>query len=170
MYEHALVFGRASGVWEEIKAAKKLFQFDLIVAVGSVGIYYPESIHCWVSYHANRFPEWISLRTRAGHPPADSFWTSRSGLRYKPVIKMQHVECYGADSGLIGVVVALQQAKHVVLAGIPLEPERGQFDTPARWDEALNHRKHWQKRLPELQDKVFSMSGWTQQLLGAPCM
>jgi len=166
MFDHALVFGRADGVWAEIEAAKRQHVFDVVVAVGSVGIDYPGHIDCWVTYHANRFPQWVKKREAKQRPPAKQYWTARSTLKYKPIFRINQIECYGGDSGLIGTLVALRLARRVTLAGIPMDPERGQYDSAeSRWDEALNHRAAWERHLPELKGRVTSMSGWTKQLL-----
>jgi hypothetical protein len=167
MYKAALVFGRAEGVWGEIEEAKRLYAFDLTVAVGSAGVDYPGHIDCWVTYHANKFPQWVQKRETRKRPAAGALWTARSGLRYKPTLHVNKVDgCEGADSGLIGVVVAMRMARKVVLAGIPMDPERGQYDSPGSyWDEGLRHRDTWLKFLPEMRGRVTSMSGWTKEIL-----
>lgn len=170
---NALVIGAAGGVWEEIEAAKQLCQFDVIVAVKRIGYDYPHHIDHWVSFHAALFPDWIALRRRKGYPDVPYYWTStyRGNARYGNEaygVKLNLIKCEGGSSGLIGAMVGLRYAHRVVLAAIPMDPERGHYNKEGSWREAVKHRKSWEDALPELQGRVRSMSGWTKELLGEP--
>lgn len=71
------------------------------------------------------------------------------------------------SSGLYAVKYALQRkATHVTLAGVSMD-EQPHFDgRPFKmWN---NYRPAWKANLPALKGKVFSLSGWTAQLLGEP--
>lgn len=171
MHECALVFGRAVGVWDEVKAAKRLCNFDLVIAVGSAGVDYPTHIDHWVTFHVDLFRHWCELRAKAGRSRVESFWTANyrgSPLHPNYNWPLKRVDCNGGSSGLIGTMVGLKLAKRVVIAGIPMDPNRNQYDKNAPWTEAMKHRKAWETYLPQLKDRVRSMSGWTQTLLGAP--
>lgn len=171
-----LVFGAAGGVWEEVAAAKELTSFDVVVAVKRVGYEYPEHIDHWVSFHAAMFPDWIIKRQKKGYPECPNYWTStyKGNVRYRrgetKYPNVHRVVCEGGSSGLIGVMVALKVSPNpkIVLAGIPMDPDRGHFNKKGPWHEAVKHRKAWETYLPDLKDNVRSLSGWTQQLLGAP--
>lgn len=172
MKKRALVFGRAVGVWDEITAAKAICDFDVVIAVGSAGVDYNGRIDHWVSFHIDLLPHWTDQRVKAGGSRVDSYWTaiyqgSPLYIHFKHPLKRVH--CNGGSSGLIGAMVGLELAEHVVLAGIPMDPDRHQYDHPAKaWDEALKHRKAWMTYLPKIGDRVRSMSGWTRELLGEP--
>lgn len=169
---NALVFGAAGGVWDEVAAAQQLTSFDAIIAVKRVGYDYPGHIDHWVSFHVGMFPDWIERRRRRGYPEVANYWAStyRGNIRVRDEIKhplVQRVHCEGGSSGLIGVMVALKLGiDKVVLAGIPMDPDRAHYNSQQPWQEALQHRGAWQTYLPKLQGKVRSMSGWTQTLLG----
>lgn len=166
----ALVFGRAVGVWDEMVQAQAFASFDTIIGVGSASADYPGHLDCIVSFHVELIGTWVALRHKRGYPPARRLVTcQRRGLRmyYKDI---ETVQCEGGSSGLIATFAGLDlyKADHVVLAGVPMDPDKGQYDTKQRWREAIKHRTAWNTNLPKLQGKVKSMSGWTQQLLGAP--
>lgn len=169
----ALVFGRAKGVWDEVEAAKLLCSYDYVIAVGSAGLDYSGHIDCWVTYHASLFPDWAKRRERKGFNQARLFVSVGSPPRYRrglEVFPVTYVRCQGGSSGLIATIAALDvfKAERVVLAGIPMEADRGQYDTNAPWREANKHRAAWEAHTERLLGKVRSMSGWTQKLLGGP--
>lgn len=170
----ALVFGRANGVWGEIAHTLEIAgSFDEVFAVGSAGVDYPGPFKHWVTFHPSSFPIWIEKRSFKGYPPATYYWTNarpRKMTQSGWPIPLQFVSCQGGSSGLVAVHVALDEceADRVVLAGIPMDPERGQYDSNVPWDEALKHRGAWEMAVDKLRGRVKSMSGWTQQLLGAP--
>jgi hypothetical protein len=170
-----LVFGRAQGVWDEVSAAQQLCSFDGVIGVGSTAMAYPGPLTALVSFHAELFTFWAEQRAKQGFPPAEAYvssmykgGTTRRGQN--PKFRVQFVSCDGGSSGLIAAVAAVElfKANQVVLAGIPMVASRGQVDTGAVWREAMMHRLGWQNNLARIKDHVRSMSGWTQELLGAP--
>lgn len=171
-FRTAVIFGRAKGVWDELRAAQQLCDFDLTIAIGSAGVDYPGHIDAWVSFHAELFEFWCVRRARLGYSEVKSFWSNvqpgrRTGVRDK--VPANRVECDGGSSGLIGVMVALQLGcKGIVLAGIPMERGRGQYDTEASWTDAEQYHEAWIENLAKMRGKVKSMSGWTASLLGSP--
>lgn len=141
-------------------------RFD-VLAVNNATIYYLDRIDHAASLH---FDEWRDLRpltARKGNRLCEK--RQRNGgnsdfLIHSPVgypgIDMAWTE-YGwgkGSSGLFGVYVGLGLGyQRIVLAGIPLS---GLY---------LDHyQREWLHRLPELKDRVWSLSGWTRALLGAP--
>lgn len=179
----ALVVGRASGVWEERLAAIQLATPDTILVVNGAGVDHPGPFDHWVSWHADLFPKWLALRRQTGQEAPSSFWTARyrghtrkagrrpRGRSVPEPIPLKYVDgTFGGSSGLIAVLVALDklQVTHVILAGIPMSPERGHYDNSMSWSEGMRHRKAWTTLLPRLLPRVRSMSGWTAELLGTP--
>ena len=171
-----LIFGRAQGVWEEVEAAQKNFgPFDTIIGVGKAGIDWPHPLEHWVSFHTDLFPHWIDLRERNGYPEAGKFWScdyrGRSP-RYKPPVPLTLVKVSGGSSGFVAIYVALQgfdlPADKVVLAGIPMTNMAGHYDEDGDWAEAHKYQREWKEQFKFLEGRVKSMSGWTQELLGAP--
>jgi hypothetical protein len=172
----ALIFGRACGVWEEVAEAQRWHPYDYTLAVGSAGVDYPGGFAHWVSFHTLLLPYWAECRSKLGRTPAREYWSAKHHQspalprRSKNVVfPINYIHCDGGSSGLIAVMVALDALKvdRVVLAGIPMDPERAQYDVISQpWKEALKHRQAWESHLNKLQGRVRSMSGWTQQFLG----
>lgn len=178
MNDRALIVGRGRGVWREVTQALLMYPFEIIVCINGAGVDYPAPFHVWVSYHGYKFPEWIKARARR-HPKlleGIEYWTATSGRKVRPIEKalgLKTVPCTeGGGSGLIAVKVARQQkgARKLLLCGIPMLESFGHYDGDGPWKEANIHRKAWEKMLPELRPYVRSMSGWTQEQLGAPTM
>ena len=130
-------------------------------------------VDAWVWWHTELFPDRALRRARNGFPPVKEYW----GIKYKgrgrdypdKNITVKYYEWNeGGSSGLVAAMIALDclKADRVALVGIPMDPDAGRYDDHQRWDEALVHRQSWEKRLPSLQGRVRSYSGWTQKLLG----
>jgi hypothetical protein len=169
-----LIIGRAMGVWDEVRRAQALCDFDQTIVVNSAGCDYPGPIDHWASFHAHEFAKWSDLRRKRGYPDLrGQYWCSRSSPRWedKYTDLVSKVDCRGGSSGMIAVLVALELGKgdtRAMLAGVPLDPEAGHYDQQSEWKEASLHRKTWEQDADALRPYVRSMSGWTQGLLGAP--
>jgi len=78
------------------------------------------------------------------------------------------------DSGLYAVQIALQELGFagVILAGCPIDASGGTLCPHSEMAEptkADRFKPAWVKALPEIRERTRSMSGWTRDLLGAPC-
>lgn len=77
-------------------------------------------------------------------------------------------------SGLYAVQIALDELKAdgVILAGVPIDANAGTLAPEhSLMSDAIRvagYRPEWILALPEIKDRVRSMSGWTRDLLGAP--
>ena len=169
---NAVVLGRHTDVWEELKLAETLVggTFDVVVAVKRAGRDYDGPVHHWVAYHPELFETWIAERRREGRSEPGKLWTGiykghKLGKGLK--IPLNHIDVDGGSSGLLGAQVALSVARRVVLCGIPME-QTGRYDDEKLWPEALLYRDAWKMCLPQMNGRTRSMSGWTQELLGAP--
>ena len=166
----ALILGRAKGLFEEIAAAQAMVKFDYVLATGPMVVDYPGEVDCWVWFHTELFKDIAERRARNGHPPVKSYWS----VKYKGHVRGGHALHVnyldwngGGASGLVATLIALRELKvdRVALAGIPMTPEGGQYDSNKIWKEAKVHRQAWINILPELIGKVRSFSGWTLDLL-----
>lgn len=166
----ALIVGRAKSVWDEIAAAKALGPIDFVLVTGPIAVNYPDEIDAWVWFHTELFKDYAERRARNGFPPAKSYWGSRFNGRTRPntgvPVKYSSWNGGGA-SGLIATMIALDEYKvdRVLLAGIPMTADGGQYDSSKPWTEANKHRHAWETALPRLKGRVRSFSGWTLQLL-----
>ena len=74
----AIVVGRASGVWEELAAARALAPNHVLFAVGRVGVDLDCPIAHWASWHPDLLRSWAGQRVSAGLPLAEHHWTGVS--------------------------------------------------------------------------------------------
>ena len=167
----ALIIGRARGVWEEVAAAQAMTTFDATIVVGKAAIDYPGRIDHWVTFHTELFDVWEKVRRGRGFPDPTTYWSAiykgrpRNGPD-RPGLRL--VRCNGGASGMIGVVVALDElcVQRAVLAGIPMQDDRGHYDETKDWNEAAPYRTAWVEEANRMIGRVRSMSGWTMNLLG----
>ncbi|MFC5353557.1 hypothetical protein [Azospirillum himalayense] len=76
---------------------------------------------------------------------------------------------WNGTSALYAVRIALEHgADRVVVAGAPLDdgPHFYESDSLRRW--LAQYRMGWTKHMPQIKDRVRSMSGWTREALGHP--
>lgn len=172
----ALVIGRAAGVWDDVKAAHELIapaRFDVVVAVNVSGCDYPGEINHWVTFHVASLDKWVQRRLDKGFPLDYDFWTSPSQkhLQKRTIHPLNFIDIEGGSSGFLATFVALKFAQRVVLAGIPMVQEMGQYDTNKEWLEAKHYRAAWQVKIDKgvlSGTNVRSLSGWTMEQFGAP--
>lgn len=165
--------GRATTVWDEIAAAKALGPIDTVLVTGPIAVDYPDDIDCWVWFHTDLFAHFAQKRAAKGYSPAKSYWGiryngGRSKARVGTGANVQFIDWNeGGSSGLAAIIIAMRKygAERVMLAGVPMTIDGGQYDTSKPWGEAEKHRHAWTKNISLLQGRVRSFSGWTLQLL-----
>lgn len=162
----ALVLGGAETLPRDRIDALALFAPDLIIASNHAGRDEHGRVDHWATMHPELFPMWMRARALAGLPPAGQLWHARhrqTDLPSKPI------ESWGGSSGLLCVAVAFELGcSHIVLAGVPMQKMSRHYDDPRPWNEARQYWPAWERKLPQLQGRVKSLSGWTQELLGRP--
>lgn len=168
----AFVIGGAACVWEDLKRARNLCVPDIVAVVNDMGVDYAGKIDYWVSYHSDRLAKWADQRKKKGLPPPAQFWSGLAPVRFAPR-KLRHHTNRGGSSGMLGAYVALDegQATHVILIGVPINPEMPHYHSHNRnqaWKDGKNYQRHWRQKYDELHGRVKSMSGWTAELLGSP--
>lgn len=167
----SLVLGGAQNVYDDLRAAIDTFgEPRLVIAAKDIWITYPR-VDYVVSFHSERLPAECARRQALGLPlPAKAFiW----GLAKPPELPFEVAPVYvqGGSSGLMATMVATRLCSKVIIAGIPNDPTMKHFHDGRGnkpWVQAETFKLNWQGHYPELKDRVKSMSGWTQQLLGAP--
>lgn len=167
----AFVIGGASCVWRDWHRARALCQPHMLVLINDIGINYPEPFDVWVSYHQNLLVDWIEKRRKRGKPPAKKVYVS-TGRCKRGVKGAKTIKVRGGSSGLLATHAALTEgASHVILTGVPMDPQQGHVLNNYKVDAWLDGKKyltHWQRDYKILRSKVRSMSGFTKELLGEP--
>lgn len=164
------MIGGGSGVWRELAEARELIgdREALTVACNHAGRDCADPVDAWATMHSELMPLWIKSRAEQGHPPAKQLYHASHRAHYPEGSKP--VESWGGSSGLLCVKVALDLGcTKIILCGVPMHQNFHHYDRPnRRWSEAAQYHRSWEKRLPEMQGRVKSCSGWTARLLGSP--
>jgi hypothetical protein len=119
-----------------------------------------------VTLHPDKLLGWLNQRQKNGFPKAKYVWAHR---RFKDLTTNDTAD-WGGSSGLLMVKIALEQGfKHIVLAGVPMDPTAKHFVRHLHWAACAAFRRAWERRKTEIAPYVRSMSGgWTEQQFGAP--
>lgn len=157
----AVVIGGAACVWDDLRA---LGPFEgLVIVVNDMLHSYPHRVDHMATLHPDKLPYWQEKRPG---PKDYETWST------KPHPRVDHrIPNWAAgSSGMLAVVVALDHLKcdEVILCGVPLDPAQSHFFDKKAWTAAVHHRKAWTKNLDRMRGRVFSVSGWTRELLGPP--
>lgn len=161
-----IVLGGAVGVWGELEVALTLDPSSKIIATNDAGVHCPRNIDAWATLHPEKFHDWQKTRCEYGR---NTDYKSFSIDLTHPWEKVK--DKWAGSSGLFAAQIALEHlgATGVILCGCPMtETGRHFFDKNNAWSDAEVYRKGFQAALPVIREKVRSMSGWTQELLGAP--
>lgn len=164
----AIVLGSSANALAELEAARALAPGAPVICVNDALRTCPEKASAFVTLHpekAERFlkgieTEGLPLFTMEA-PAYSSGWIVRR-------------EKWNGTSGLYGVQVALEAMGFagVIVAGCPIDHAHGTaYKTQKKkWagGNESRYRSGWNGALPTIRDRVRSMSGFTQALLGAP--
>lgn len=176
----AVVIGGAACVWQDLAAAEKLADFDVVIAVNDAGAEFPGIVDYWITLHPEHFPRWLERRRSAGRPePLETVaheGNSGVGRRNGFATSILWPYTWPGSSGLFAVEFALKRlrADRIVLCGVPMDT-RGHFagalmhpDPNGPWIGAKGFWPAWEAAHEHIRDHVRSMSGRTRDLLGEP--
>lgn len=170
-------------MWEDVLTWEAEYgrQWDgLVVAANDIGSHWPRTLHHWVTLHPLKLARWLAARAQQRLVPDDHYetWsqvpTFTDGGDDPHRVVMHRLEPWvGATSGMFAAQVALHLGcTHVILCGIPVTPTAHFAESRERfapeWQQAHLHINAWKRLKPQLELRVRSMSGRTQELLGAP--
>lgn len=159
---HALVVGGAACLWDDLRSLGPWT--GIVVAVNDSIAHYPHRIDHAATLHPEKLAGWTEGRARRGGNLDFTSWSRRNPELVDRTIKGWS----SGSSGLLAVGVAFAAgAERVVLAGVPLTSEPHYFDAAA-WEAFHLYRDAWERRAEALRGRVYSLSGWTRDLLGSP--
>lgn len=165
------ILGGAASVWADFAAACEIAHPHLVIATNDAGAL-AESVDHWCTLHPEKFQEWSSQRSSAGLAPAGAIWfhkEQRASLQGTGYVEHKITEDWGGSSGLFAVKVALELGvDKIILCGVPMTAQGAHFFDDAEWRWSGRYQTGWTNHLPDIADKVRSVSGWTEQLLGRP--
>jgi hypothetical protein len=170
----AIVIGGGADVLAEYAAVRELIpacdfmwhndRLDYFVCNDMIA-QFPEPIDHAVTLHPGKLRGWLrERRDRIGTVPVRT-WCHRGNV----VGFTDSTPDWGGSSGLFAVKIAREQGhERIILAGVPMTVEGSHFRRRERWAAAHGFRPAWQRRADELAPFVRSLSGWTQEIFGAP--
>lgn len=172
---HCVILGGASCVWDDVTALEEIYgkEWDgLVIAANDIGAHWPRRLDHWVTLHAYKLGRWAELRKRYGFPDGYVTWGRDNAVPEPRRTDSVLVPWGGACSGLFAVQVAEELGcVRTVLCGIPMTVTPHFAETTERfaaeWHGAGGYWAAWQRHR-DLMPCVRSMSGRTQELLGAP--
>lgn len=137
-----------------------------VMCINHTALYYPYFFKHWVTYHKDIF------KCERKYIKGDVI-THSVGDDWGVDKVWQFERYHGTDSGLLAVKVAKALGyKKIILAGVPIDGTKRFFDPVGEvcHFDADNIRLGWdmEKREPDTQDRIRSLSGWTRELFGAP--
>lgn len=171
----AIVIGGGECIWTDVRALEELIGHEwdgLVIAANDVGVVWPRPLHHWATLHPEKFKKWQEQRRKNGLPEAGRLWSRRGRTGSHSTV----VPWAGGSSGMLAVTVARELGcTRIVLCGVPMTrtPHFQESVVHPRgrvWSSADTHWRSWTKPevLEHMRPYVRSMSGRTQQLLGAP--
>lgn len=169
----ALVLGGSLNVMAEADAALDLFDPDVIAGTNDIIARWPGRMEYVFTLHPEKLRSWLRTRHKNGYPKPGTIISSHH-VRAEPVFHFDGVDRLltdlGGSSGLFAVNGLLRDGfDKIVVAGVPLSPDAGHIARgPAMWNGSRHYRKIWEHHFLSIARQVRSMSGWTQELLGAP--
>lgn len=174
----AAILGGANTVWDDLARLKEMRSPDIILAINDAGVVYPHDINFWVTLHPDKLPGWTGRRVENGYSEPQKFVIHRElrpreakSIFYPPASFVIYNADWGGSSGLFATRFALDAGyEHIVLCGVPMQPEGNHFFTSEPWREAERYHKAWARHVLDLIPRVRSMSGWTMGLLGKPTL
>lgn len=172
----AYIVGGAGCAFADLHASPMMQPGDGIIVVNDVGVIYDGEPVAWVSIHGTKLLGWMRDRRMAKRSTIRAFTGlsardqlgERDGLEYVQVLFPQQSQ--SGSSGLFAVKVALMDLGYdrAILCGVPMLKASVNFNGDDAWSDAVDYRRAWNQSLNALKGKVFSMSGWTKDLLGYP--
>lgn len=179
----ALVVGSAACIWDDVRAARAMAQFDAVCCVKRAGIEWPEAFDVWAGLHPEYMKNFIARRRAKGYPDGyeivcppekelGDIGRDINGIEPRRVSYLWPGMNASAGSGIYGAKAMLDAGYRVVLAGVPMNTEP-HFLPHERWGKGkwsgLNSfMPGLQQAIPHMKGRVRSMSGKTKELLGAP--
>ncbi len=175
----ALVVGSAACVWDDVRTAKELCKFDAVCCVKRAGIAWPDKFDVWATLHPEFMDDYEARRKAAGlpggyeivAPPESELGTAGMGRNIPRRVSYCWPEMdRSPGSGIYGIKVMLEAGYRVVAAGIPMNNEphflKHELWGNGTWDGLANFESGFKQAIPHMMDKVRSMSGRTQEILG----
>lgn len=177
MTRTAIIVGSAATVWDDLNNLPSEYHGSDYIVINQLAAEWRRDAVAWCSLHGELLPFWATQRHKNGLPTIPRIFTGKSGGDFSnaKLVVTDVVEALfprqsvGGSSGLFALKVALIDLGYdrAILCGIPMTASP-HFNKAQDWADAQSFRDGWMQALPSIQNKAFSMSGWTRHLLGPP--
>lgn len=137
-----------------------------VMVINDQGCSFPGRIDYWVTLHPEKMHQWQAKRRENDRLNQDYITITYD--RPNPQARIDKMTGdWGGSSGLFACKVGLEEGfDHIVLCGIPMDSTPNVFRPGEKvWAEFKAFRTAWVERADDIRGKVFSMSGWTRELL-----
>lgn len=173
------ILGSAACVFTDYENAVKDYGYQNVILVNDMGLEFAGAAVAWATLNGEQFPRYLKQREAKGYPAIPRLFTGLSAGDFDVVkrtatdiveAKFLPEQQVGGSSGLFAVKVAIADLgyERAILCGIPMTIDQAHLTDPALWNDAPSFYAGWRQALPHIKGKVFSMSGWTKNLLGSP--
>lgn len=171
MSKRCLVIGGAHSVWRDVARVEAAVggPWDgLVLAVNDILADLPRLDHVATLHprtEKGKLAAWEERRRENGYPMAYTAWSHA-----KEGADAQQTGWSDGSSGLLAVGVALDGlgCEEVVLCGVRMDQQRNHFRDEKGWQQFNRYRRGWKRKVERMQGRVYSVSGWTADLLGRP--
>lgn len=164
-----VVVGGADCVFTDLLAARDLCELSGVKPIfyvinDMIPVFDSDCIA--ITLHPDKIDAWLSIRQQHKWPKPSQVWAHRKDPRRN----ITHATPdWAGSSGLFACKIALEQHHtKIILCGVPMTVESCHFQRKTRWAACTAFRRPWDTHRKELEPYVRSMSGWTQEFLGAP--
>ena len=167
----ALVLGGAKSVWNDVMICNSQFHHDGVVACNEAGLYWDGRLDGWCTLHTEKFENWRKLKSEKLHGGVENYFVPRdASVGVERAIRTGHKfpdGVYGGSSGMFAAKIALIDLGYdrVILCGCPMDASSHFFDRE-EWRAFNGFRRAWVDLSDSWKNKIASMSGWTNILLG----
>lgn len=126
---------------------------------------FPDRVDFAGTLHPDKMHGWQRERIKNTLPmPFGQIWCHRDYLGFS-----HSTRDWQGSSGLFMTKVALETGfTHVILCGVPMEVDADHVLRHMPWHHAPGFIRGWRRHMMDIKPYVRSLSGWTQQELGAP--
>jgi hypothetical protein len=167
-----LILASAKDVWDDLKAAQQLAEFDAVICVKRTGIVYNAPFFAWITLHPEWQNDFNAKRKSKGFELPERIVAHRAGkgVTYvMPEHSFPEMNGNSGSSGWFAVKYAYEMGfEKIVLCGMGYTRDSGRIDGKPVWESANNYCNHIRPTFKRLDGIVKSMSGFTRDCLGSP--
>lgn len=169
--EIMVVLGNSPSMSSDIGMIQRLgFINSPIMAINDAGLFIKGLEHL-ASQHIEKISD---IRYRRAEKGLNTDFIGHSIGEYEGVDRIWPLEVSNGSSGLFGVITALKLGYNVIVAGISLTGNFGEYYGTDENNHPNKHKQYdmfritWEQIKPHFNDRVRAVSGYPREILGFP--